>query len=127
MDICKKNVAGLSYCANFILNVKCHLKIVAPISALMTIVRENRILKKYFESIKIGADTIKHDNVWGNYQKIARQLRIVLIKLVIVAPCQNQTQYFCFTATGCHFHDISRPSLAKHTCLNHPLTIKLHH
>ncbi len=47
---------------------------VLPISALMTIIRQNRIRKKDAQSVKVGSQAIQHDNIGSDHQKVARKL-----------------------------------------------------
>src|SRR3990167_2231855 len=48
MNISEKNISSLSGCAKVVLNMKCQLKIIPPISSLMAIFRQHRVLEEYF-------------------------------------------------------------------------------
>ena len=63
VDIREEKISRFSHNANVVLNVKCDLKIVAPVVPLETVVWQDRIVEENFQAIEIGAEPVENDDV----------------------------------------------------------------
>ena len=73
MDIGEEDITDWLRDAYIILKVQGELEVIAPILAIHAIIRQYRVLKKDTQAIKVFIDSIQHNDVGGNHQKIARQ------------------------------------------------------
>ena len=71
MNVRQEDIAELLSHPHFILLVQSQLKIVAPVSAIESIIRDHGIGKEDPQSLEIAIDAIQHNNVWSNHQKVA--------------------------------------------------------
>ncbi len=86
MNVGQKEIACRAHDAHIVLNVQSDLKIITPVAAGMSIIRQHRVIKEYAQPVEIGQQAVEHDDVRRDQQKITRQHRINLVELVKVAP-----------------------------------------
>ena len=115
VDIGQKDIAGLTGDIDLILDMQRQLKIILPVTAFIAVIRQNRILKKDAQSVKVGAESIQYYDVGGDHQKITRKLRIRLIELVEIAPGQHEAHQLCLAGASGHLYHKAPPLLVKHT------------
>ena len=90
VDVGKKKIARIPHHAHIVLNVQRELKIIAPVAAFVTIVRQDRVVEEDAQSIEVGAQAVKDDDVRRDQKKIARERRVGFVELVKKAPCDEQ-------------------------------------
>ena len=73
VDVCEKQIPGVAHDPDIILDVQRKLEIIAPVAALVSVVRQNGIVEENPQAVKVGAQPIKHDDVRRDDQKIARE------------------------------------------------------
>ena len=71
VDVGEKQISGVAHDPDIILDVQCKLEIIAPVAALVSVVRQNGIVEENPKAVKVGAQPIKHDDVRRDDQKIA--------------------------------------------------------
>ena len=69
----QKQIAGIAKHANVVLDVKCDLKIIPPILASIAVLWQDGVIKKYSQPVEVCTQTVKHDDVWGDHEEVARE------------------------------------------------------
>src|ERR1039458_9578696 len=90
VNVREKQIAGVAQHAHFVLNVERELKIVAPVTSFVAVVRQNGIVEKDFEAVKIRAQPVQHDDVGRDDEEIPRQRGSRLVKFVEKTPRNHQ-------------------------------------
>ena len=90
VNVREKKVAGVAQHADFVLDVERNLEIVAPVAAFVAVVRQNGIVEKNFEAVKIRAQPVQDDDVGRDDEEIPRQRGIRLVKFVEETPRDEQ-------------------------------------
>ena len=114
MNVREKQIAGVAQHAHFVLDVERDLKIVAPVAALVAVVRQNGIVEKDFEPVKIRAQPFQDDDVGRDDEKIPGQRGIRLVKFVEITPRDEQRQDFGFARAGRQLQNVARPVFIEH-------------
>ena len=114
MDVGEEQIAGRAHDAHVVLNVQGDLKVVAPVAARVAVVGQHRIVEEDAQPVEVGAQAVKHDDVRGDQQEVARQRRVRLVELVEVAPGDQQRQHLGLARAGGHLDDVARPILIEH-------------
>ena len=79
MNIGKEQVAGGADYAYIVLNMQCELEVVTPVAPLVTVVRQHRIVEEDAQPVEICAQSVQHDDIGRDQQKVARQSRLKLV------------------------------------------------
>ncbi len=114
VDIGQKDIACMPGDAHVVLHVQGQLEIVAPVAPVHAVVRNDRVIKKYSQPLKILVYAVKHDDVRRDYQKVTRQPGVRLVKFVIEAPCKRKAHNLGFAGAGRHLYYETPPCLIKH-------------
>ena len=114
MDIREEHVPGVANNSNVVLDVQGELEVIAPIAPLVAIVRQNGVVEKYLETIEVGPQSVKDDNIGCDNKKIARQFRINLVQFVKETPSDEEREDFGFPGACRHFQNVTRPIFGKH-------------
>ena len=72
MDVGEEDIAGVAQDANVILDVQRDLEVISPVLSRVTVVRENRVCEEDPQSIKIRAESIKHDDIRRDHEEVPR-------------------------------------------------------
>ena len=91
VDVRQEDVAGFANDAHLVLNVQRQLEIVAPVMAVVAVVRQYGIVEENAQSLEILIDAVQYNDVGSDNEKVARQRRIRLIKPMKETPGQHQT------------------------------------
>ena len=114
VNIGQEQVACGPHNAHIVLDMQGELKVVAPVLPGVAVVRQHGIIEEYLEAIEIRTQTIEHDDIGGDQKEIARQRGVRLVKLVEVAPGDQQRKYLRLARTRSHFDHVTWPVLVEH-------------
>ena len=74
-NVGKENIAGVTNDAHVVLDVQGALEVVAPVSSLVAVRRQDGIVEEYLQAVKIGAEAVKDDDVGGDDEEVPRERR----------------------------------------------------
>lgn len=70
MYVAEKDVAGIRYETDLILDVHGELKVVLPVLALVAVGRQDRVLVENLEAVEVHPQPLEHDDVRGYEQEV---------------------------------------------------------
>ena len=103
VDVAQEEIPCLADNSHIVLDMQGKLEIVAPVMALVSIIRQNRVIEENRETIEIRPQAVEHDDIWRDNEEVARQRGIRLVEFVKEAPGNEQGEDFSFSGAGGHF------------------------
>jgi hypothetical protein len=114
VNVGKEDVARRADDAYVVLDVQRDLEVVSPVASRLAVVGQYGIVEEDAQPVEIGAEAIQYDDIGRDQQKITRERRICLVKLMKIAPSHQQRKHFGFACAGGHLDYESRPVLVEH-------------
>ena len=105
--------------AHVVLDVQGELKIVAPVAAVVAVVRQDRVVEEDPQAVEVGAQAVEHDDVGRDDEEVARERRVRLVELVEEAPGDEQREHLRLAGAGRHLQRRSAAS-PRRTCRRTP-------
>src|SRR5438270_14098148 len=94
MNVGEENIASVARDSHIILQVQRKLKIIAPVTALESVVRKNGIVEENPQPLEIAINAIEHNDVRCDDEEISRERGLRLVQFVEIAPRERQAKDF---------------------------------
>ena len=82
VDIREEHIAGGADGADLVLDVEGYLEVVAPVAALVAVVRQHGVIEENLEAVEVGPEPVQDDDVGRDDEEVARQRRVGFVELV---------------------------------------------
>ncbi len=63
MDVGQEDIPGLADDAHVVLDVEGELEVIAPVPALVAVVRQDGVIEEDLQPVEIGPQAVEHDDV----------------------------------------------------------------
>jgi hypothetical protein len=114
MDVGEEKIPGLADETDIVLEVERELEVVAPVSAVVPVGRENGIVEEDLQAVEIGAEPVEDDDVGRDDEEVARESGVGLVAPVKEAPRDQEREDLGLAGAGREFEHVARPVLGKH-------------